>query len=309
LKKKIEYKRVNLTIEEAFPRFVISQTAKGVSDKTLQTYKGHFRALSRHLDMSISFDDLTRDDLDNMLVSLRSSGVAPNTISSYIRVFRTFLRWCRMEELTTLDVPCIQNKETVKDTYTDAELAILLRRPDRNCDFCEYRSWVMVNFFLNSGCRAGTIRNIQNRDVDLSNRQAVYRHVKTGRLQATPLCSQLVKILSDYMAVRGGAPEDYLFCNEYGEMLTHNALRLAIRRYNHRRGVTKTSLHMFRHTFARKYLMDCHGDAFTLQKLLGHSTLAMTKHYCAIYDSDLAEHYDDHSPLAQMIKPRDRITK
>lgn len=62
----------------------------------------------------------------------------------------------------------------------------------------------------------------------------------------------------------------------------------------------KTSIHLFRHTFARKYLIDCGGDAFTLQKLLGHSALAMTKHYCAIYDADLTKNYDNFSPLAQM---------
>ena len=70
--------------------------------------------------------------------------------------------------------------------------------------------------------------------------------------------------------------------------------------FGRRRGVQKTSIHLFRHTFARKYLIDCGGDAFTLQKLLGHSTLAMTKHYCAIYDADLTKNYDNFSPLAQM---------
>lgn len=77
-------------------------------------------------------------------------------------------------------------------------------------------------------------------------------------------------------------------------------MRQSIARYNTRRGVQKTSIHLFRHTFARKYLIDCGGDAFTLQKLLGHSALAMTKHYCAIYDADLTKNYDNFSPLAQM---------
>ena len=72
-------------------------------------------------------------------------------------------------------------------------------------------------------------------------------------------------------------------------------MRQSIARYNTRRGVRKTSIHLFRHTFARKYLIDCGGDAFTLQKLLGHSTLAMTKHYCAIYDADLTKNYDNFS--------------
>ena len=87
-------------------------------------------------------------------------------------------------------------------------------------------------------------------------------------------------------------------------MLSENALKYAIRRYNQGRSVNKTSLHMFRHTFARKYLMDCGGNAFELQKLLEHSTLEMTKHYCAIFNSDLSRDYDKRSPLEQMAAPR-----
>ena len=60
-------------------------------------------------------------------------------------------------------------------------------------------------------------------------------------------------------------------------------------------------------TFARKYLVDCGGDAFTLQRLMGHSTLKMTKHYCSIYDADIAKNYDRVSPLAQIQKPRETI--
>ena len=101
---------------------------------------------------------------------------------------------------------------------------------------------------------------------------------------------------------------DPLFCTEYGLPLTENALRKSIVRYNTRRGVNKTSIHLFRHTFARKYLIDCGGDAFTLQKLLGHSTLQMTKHYCAIFDADIAKNFDNFSPLAQMKQGGERIT-
>jgi len=44
-----------------------------------------------------------------------------------------------------------------------------------------------------------------------------------------------------------------------------------------------------------------------LQRLLGHSTLKMTKHYCAIYDADIAKDYDRFSPLAQLNQPKEKI--
>lgn len=93
------------------------------------------------------------------------------------------------------------------------------------------------------------------------------------------------------------------------KMLTENALRLAIAHYNRCRGISKTSIHMFRHTFARKYLIDCGGNAFTLQKLLGHSSLEMTKHYCTIFDTDITKGFDNISPLEQLTASHLKIPK
>jgi len=148
--------------------------------------------------------------------------------------------------------------------------------------------------------RAATIRNILIRDVDLPNRVIYLRHTKNKKAQVIPLCDALCAVLREYLRIRGGGDDDFLFPNESGTQLTENGLRCSIANYNNSRGIQKTSIHLFRHTFARKYLVDCGGNAFTLQRLLGHSTLDMTKHYCAIFDADIAKNYEKFSPLAQM---------
>ena len=35
----------------------------------------------------------------------------------------------------------------------------------------------------------------------------------------------------------------------------------------------------------------------------------MTKHYCAIYDTDISDNFDSFSPLAQLTKEKARIHK
>ena len=170
----------------------------------------------------------------------------------------------------------------------------------KKCTFAEYRNWVIINLLLNNGCRAATIRNIQIKDVDIENKVIYLRHTKNKRAQVIPLCEALCGILREYMRVRGGDGDEYLFPNENGVQLTENGLRCTISKYNRRHGVEKTSIHLFRHTFAKKYLVDCGGNAFTLQRLLGHSTLDMTKHYCAIFDADITRDFDNYSPLAQI---------
>lgn len=110
-----------------------------------------------------------------------------------------------------------------------------------------------------------------------------------------------------YLTYREGKAHEPLFPSDADQPMTENGLRCSIANYNRKRGVEKTSIHLFRHTFARKYLVDCGGNAFTLQKLLGHSTLDMTKHYCAIYDVDLIKDFDEFSPLSQLSTKRIKL--
>ena len=297
------------SVTEVFEDFVISQTAQGLSPITIKNYHHHFHCISKHFDITQPIGGLNKSQLESMVVSMRRSGLAHNSISSYCRVLRTFLGWCGREGMTVPPMPHIKDKETVKESYTDEELEAILKRPKKDCSFCDFRNWVIVNFLMNCGCRASTVRNIQNRDVDLDTRQIIFRHNKNGKIQTVPLCSVMVSILREYMTVRKGKSDDYLFCDQYGGMLSMNALRLAVARHNQSRGVAKTSTHLYRHTFARKYLVDCGGDAFMLQKLLGHSTLKMTKHYCTIYDADIAKNFDNFSPLAQMNKSKEKIQR
>lgn len=293
-------KAKDIHFSKAFNEFLIDRAASGVSNKTLDTYRKHLHCVSLHFDIEISLAQLTKAQLNDMVVSMRGASLSPNTISSYTRVVRTFLNWCKEQGYCNVEMKQYKPTETIKETYTDEELTALLQKPAMNCRFTVYRTWVIINFLLNAGCRAATVRNIKNCDVDLNSQQVMSRHNKNGKIQVIPLCREMVSILREYTEIRGGASEDYLFCDEYGNQLSENALRLAVARYNKSRGVQKTSIHLFRHTFARKYLVDCGGNAFTLQRLLGHSTLKMTKHYCTIFDADIAKNYDSFSPLAQM---------
>ena len=120
-------------------------------------------------------------------------------------MLKSFFSWCNEEGITRLNIPLYKAEETVKETYTDAELKALLKKPNtRKCVFSEYRNWVIVNLLLNNGCRAATIRNIKNRDVDLENKVIYLRHTKNKKAQVIPRCDALCGVLREYMRIRGG---------------------------------------------------------------------------------------------------------
>lgn len=298
---RIKMQRVfDTTIEDAFNEFLVDKKAEGLSDKTLKTYKNHFNSIGKWLDHQMPIAELENYHLKQMVAEMRETALTPNSIASYIRSLKSFLSWANENEKTQANLKSYKAPETVKETYTDAELKLLLKKPNiKTCSFTEYRNWVIINLLLNCGCRAATIRSFLIKDVNLTNQTITYRHTKTGKVQIVPLCSAIVPILREYMRIRGGQESEVLFPNESNKPLTDNALRLAIVKYNTSRKVKKTSIHLFRHTFAQRYLQNG-GNSLYLQKILGHSTLDMTRHYCNIYDVELVKSFDSFSPLATL---------
>ena len=96
-------------------------------------------------------DRLNTAELDKMVLSMREEGLSASSINSYTRTLKVFFSWCNEEGPTDLNIKIFKAPETVTEVYTDEELLILLKKPEANCNFCEYRNWVIINFLLNSG--------------------------------------------------------------------------------------------------------------------------------------------------------------
>ena len=51
------------------------------------------------------------------------------------------------------------------------------------------------------------------------------------------------------------------------------------------------------------------GDIFRLQKILGHSTLEVTKGYVNLFGQDLQQNYEQFNPLDRLTKQRIIVKK
>jgi integrase/recombinase XerD len=77
---------------------------------------------------------------------------------------------------------------------------------------------------------------------------------------------------------------DAFWLSEDGGPLSLNRVEAQISRYGKKAGLE------LRHTGSVLFLRNG-GDPFTLQKMLGHTTLQMTRHYCNLADADVkAQH-------------------
>ena len=78
------------TAAEVFELFLLTKRADGVKPRTIETYKQHFHAISKHLDINQEIAETTAADLKNMIVSMLDRGLAPNSIKSYTITLKAF---------------------------------------------------------------------------------------------------------------------------------------------------------------------------------------------------------------------------
>ena len=95
------------------------------------------------------------------------------------------------------------------------------------------------------------------------------------------------------------AREDRVFLNLDGQTMTDSGRQLLFRRLAKSSGVKRLHAHLLRHTFAVNFLMNG-GDAFTLQQILGHTTLEMTKRYVNLASAHVMVQHKRFSPVDQM---------
>lgn len=249
---------------------------------------------------------LTTDGLErDYRKYLTNLGVNEQTIAAYFRAYRA-IAYFAMEEgwIPRRKISIKQPEPPIKNCYTDDEIKRLVRKPKTD-DFLENRNWVMVNYFLATGNRVSSVADLRIGDVDLDEGYITVNRQKNGKPTRIPLVKKITRILrayiDDYRTEVNGVPvglNEPLFCNLYGEKLSENGIKKAIANYNRSRNVEKTSVHLFRHTFAKKWIIDG-GDLLQLEKMLGQSSLKMVQHYSNLYASDIKEQAEKHAVITK----------
>ncbi|WP_063602080.1 tyrosine-type recombinase/integrase [Clostridium coskatii] len=309
MRKKIELQEIqekNLTLEQGFKKFIVSCKVKNLRPSTIKHYKDIVGVFFKFIPKKTLCSEITKEIIDRFVIYMQENrkekDVSINSTLMNLRVFIYYLM--RYDYVPTFKISKLKVDKDIINTYSDAEIKILLKKPDlKKCKFLEYRNWVICNFLLGTGCRARTLVNLKIKDLDFENNLITYRFTKNRRQQIIPMSSALRNILLEYLEYRKGQEDDYLFVNAYGEYLKTEWLSHNLIDYNRKRGVATTGVHRWRHTFAKKWILN-HGDIFRLQKILGHSSMDMVRNYVNMFQTDLSNEFDKFNPLDQMEQNR-----
>ncbi|MBI3745442.1 MAG: tyrosine-type recombinase/integrase [Chloroflexi bacterium] len=256
--------------------------------------------LVRSLGADRAGDGLDPAELRAWLVELRTT-LAPVSVAGYVRTLRVLGNWLAAEGLADaaalrgLRRPRVPHKviEPVADDVLRRLLAV-----------CSPRDRAIVLLMIDTGLRVSEVAGIRLGDLRPDGTLKV--RGKGSRERMVPVGSTARQAIVRYLGQRGpGKPDDALFLGRRGEISARGVQQM-VRRLKGQVGVTgRLSPHSLRHTFARSYLVNG-GDVFSLQRILGHTTLDMVKRYVALADVDLVTRHAVASPADRLASTRQR---
>ena len=317
-----------LLLSKAITGFIQYKAAKGLSPTTLRSY-GHDLKLWLEYTGDKPVNWIKTPAVRDYFVWLRTEYVprritgdrralSGKTIRNFYISLSAFFTWASQEfDLPSpiKSIPTPKFEEPPIEPFTKEEVEALLKA----CEFSKEvqpmdrrrftmrratgrRDQAIILTLLNTGLRASELSALKVGDVDLKTGKVQIRHgraggAKGGKGRIVYLGKAARRAMWRYLAERtdGEDAEAPLFLVKYERPMNKNALRLVINHLGEKAGVKKCHPHRFRHTFSITYLRSG-GDVFTLQALLGHSTLDMVKHYARITEIDVPQAHKRASP-------------
>lgn len=211
-------KSKNLSVNDAYDLFIRKCRVKNLSQSSIVSYENKIHPFVDYCEGGL-ISAVTIDTVDGFTNYLKTEhNVNDVSVVSYLRSVRAFLYYCmECNYMTSFKIHLPKAQKAIKEIYSDEDLEKLLVKPNTNaCSFTEYKTWVFENYMIATGNRLSTALNVHIKDLNFNDGLITLRKTKNRKQQIIPLSASLAEILQEYLQIRGGQPDDYLFCNNYG---------------------------------------------------------------------------------------------
>ena len=297
-----------MTFKNACSSFTSRCMALNLVDGTLAWYENILRGLGGFLEAK-SIHELAEIEpmhLRDFLSHLRRRGLSSQTVSRTFGALRCAFHFWQWEGLLNRNPMAMverprKEKHLIRPLNAD-QAAKLLEQPDVST-LMGLRDRALMILLMDSGLRISEALSLETSRIEwMSCTMTVMG--KGRKERSVPFSAKTCQALLEYSRVRtqrfpGGV---YFFLGRTGKPLERCRIRRTIVRYGKKAGIegVRVSPHTLRHTFAVFYVRNG-GDTFSLQEILGHSTLEMSRHYVHLARRDIAEQHKKFSPMEALL--------
>jgi integrase len=267
-----------------FEELFLSYAVENYAQSTLGIFQRAFRDLENIVG-NPPLDSLSHLHLDTYRTA-RLKAVSPASVNIELRALRSMMsvavRWKLLSENPFRGMKQVRVPEKPPTYFSQRDLQILLSTIKEEW-FKE-----LVAFAALSGMRRGEILNLRWENVDLPNRLVRVQsdesfRTKTGKNRIIPLNEIAAQLL---IQRQRDLSAEYVF-SLAGHRISPRYISHKLKRHVRKAGVNPNlHFHSLRHTFAT-WLVQAGVSIYEVQKLLGHSSVAMTQIYSHLAPTEL----------------------
>ena len=305
-----------MTLKDAKELFLTHcQYEKNLSPKTIEAYDLDVRQFALFL-RDECVDDITliaKGEIRDYLKSINHYEI--KTIKRKMASMKALFNFLEFEDEITISpfrklklslkepqqLPVLMNQEEVKKILHEAYEDFSKHIPDSSSAIQVLRDVAVLELLFATGMRVSELCNLHIRDFDLATGSILV--LGKGRKQRLiQVCNesvmQLIRVYRSKIETADEIPESF-FINRLRKPLSDQSVRLMIKKYYVRAGITKhITPHSFRHTFAT-LLLEEDVDIRYIQHLLGHSSIAVTQIYTHVNQEKQRQILSDKHPRSK----------
>lgn len=301
-----------ITFSEALDGYLLFAEPR-LSPHTLADYFNTFRKFQDYLGSDVPLVDITVEHIAEFIRSYNF--LKKKTLSNYHVGLCALWTWAYQQKIVTVKVPQEYTPPRpdvmVIEPYSETDIKAMISgcekaKPyksgtrDMEVDLPEgQRLRCTLILLLDTGIRVSEFCNLKVKDIDLKNRYI--KVLGKGRKERQiPISHRTSMLLWQYFRSKSSEAELSInspaFATANGRPMRKENLLISVKRLGAKVGVQNPTIHRFRHTFAINFLRNG-GDIYTLQRILGHSTLDMVKRYLSIAQVDVQKAHQKASPV------------
>jgi integrase/recombinase XerC len=250
---------------------------------------------------------ITTADIRAWVAALAQDGMAIVSIRAHVSAVRSFYKYlARVHGIDinpAAEVAVARPHKTLPKFIPANETNHILSTPIDTDDFTEARDRLIVDMFYTTGIRASELLGLRDANVDMS-RSELKVLGKRSKERIVPFGEELTRQINNYRRLRDNIAIDSsnigtFFVDINGKPMYYAAINKIVHAaLDGNVHCDKRSPHVLRHSFATDMLNNG-ADISSVQRLLGHVSLATTQIYTHVSYRDLQQNYQLAHPRAQ----------
>lgn len=278
---------------------------RGLSDNTREAYLRDLDTLQDYLrTQGVDFDCVELHHLEDYLVELHDTGIAPRSIARMISGMKSAMKYMKMEGLIdgnpALLIEGPRPGRHLPEVLSVEDIDAMLDAVDLE-SATGRRNRAIIETLYGCGLRVSELCNLQISRINFDERFLIVTG-KGSKERLVPMSEPSIEEIGLYLHderprldIKPGE-EDIVFLNVRGHRLTRQMVFIMLRQLAEEAGVEKTiSPHTLRHSFAT-HLLEGGANLRAIQQMLGHESIATTEIYLHLDTTRLREEILQHHP-------------